>query len=75
MALPLALVPVPRVVVPSLNVTVPAAAEGETVAVKVTDAPNPDGFADEASVTVVFALFTVCVSTEDVVVLSFPSPP
>lgn len=31
-------VPVPNVVVPSLNVTVPVAADGETVAVKVTEA-------------------------------------
>ena len=68
-ALPLAIVPVPRVVVPSLNVTVPVAVEGETVAVKVTEEPNVDGFAEEASVTVVFALLTVWVSTEDVLVL------
>jgi len=30
-----------------LNVTVPVAAEGEIVAVKVTDEPNVDGFTDE----------------------------
>jgi hypothetical protein len=38
-ALPLLIVPVPSVVLPSLNVTVPVAAEGVTVAVKVTEAP------------------------------------
>ena len=48
---------------------------GVTVAVNVTEAPYADGFADEASVTVVFVLFTVCVSTEDVLPLSFVSPP
>lgn len=36
-ALPLLSVPVPKVVLPSLNVTVPVAAEGDTVAVNVTD--------------------------------------
>jgi molybdenum cofactor biosynthesis enzyme len=74
-ACPLAIVPVPSVVVPSLNVTVPVAADGETVAVKVTDEPKPDGLEDEATVTVVFALLTVWVKTEDVAGLSFPSPP
>jgi hypothetical protein len=37
--------------------------------VNVTDDPNADGFEDEARVVVVFALFTVCVSTADVLVL------
>jgi hypothetical protein len=45
------------------------------VAVNVTEAPNADGFADEASVTVVFVLFTVCVRVVDVLLLSFVSPP
>ena len=35
--LPLLSVPVPKVVLPSLNVTVPVAADGVTVAVNVTD--------------------------------------
>jgi hypothetical protein len=60
--LPLLIVPVPSVVVPSLNVTVPVAVVGDKVAVNVTDVPNPDGFADEASVVVVVALLTVCVA-------------
>jgi hypothetical protein len=38
-ALPLLRVPVPNVVLPFRNVTVPVAAEGLTVAVKVTDEP------------------------------------
>jgi hypothetical protein len=74
-ALPLLIVAVPSVVLPSLNVTVPVAVVGVTVAVNVTEAPNADGFADEASVTVVFVLFTVCVRVVDVLLLSFVSPP
>jgi hypothetical protein len=38
-AFPLLSAPVPNVVLPSLNVTVPVAAEGVTVAVNVTDEP------------------------------------
>jgi len=44
-------VPVPNVVPPFLNVTVPVAAEGVTVAVKVTELPYVDGFNEEVSVT------------------------
>lgn len=51
--MPLLRVPVPSVVVPSLNVTVPLAAEGDTVAVNVTDELYVDGFAEDASVVVV----------------------
>jgi len=68
-AFPLLIVPVPSAVLPSLNVTVPGAAEGETVAVNVTDEPYVEGLFDEANETVVFAFFTVCVSTEDVLPL------
>jgi len=74
-ALPLLIVAVPSVVLPSVNVTVPVAVVGVTVAVNVTEAPYADGFADEASVTVVLPLFTLWVSTEDVLLLSFVSPP
>ncbi len=74
-AFPALIVPVPSVVLPSVNVTVPVAVVGVTVAVNVTEAPYADGFADEARVTVVFVLFTVWVSTEDVLLLSFVSPP
>jgi len=52
-------VPVPTVVLPSLKVTVPVAADGVTVAVNVTGDPSPDGFADEVRLTLVFALLTV----------------
>jgi len=58
-AIPLLRVPVPNVVLPSLKVTVPVAAEGETVAVKATVTPDADGFDDEATVVVVFVLLTV----------------
>jgi hypothetical protein len=52
-ATPLAMVPVPMFVVPSLKVTVPDAVAGDTVAVNVTDAANVDGFSDDVSVVVV----------------------
>ena len=60
---------VPNVVPPSVNVTAPVAAEGVTVAVKVTEVPYVEGLADEVNVTVELALFTVCVSAEDVLLL------
>jgi len=68
-AVPLLIVPVPRVVVPSLNVTVPVAVDGVTVAVNVTEEPYADGFAEDATVVVVFALLTVCVNVEEVLAL------
>jgi hypothetical protein len=74
-AVPLLTVPVPNVVLPSMNVTVPVAAEGVTVAVKVTEEPYLDGFEDDATVAVVFTLFTVCVSDDEVLLLSLVSPP
>lgn len=63
-AVPLDNVAVPSVVVPSRNVTVPdgVPAPGPTavtVAVKVTLCPKVDGFSDELTVVVVFALLTV----------------
>jgi hypothetical protein len=54
---------VPSVVVPSLNVTVPVAVVEDNIALNVVTAPYEDGFADEAKVTVVAALFTNCVNT------------
>jgi hypothetical protein len=74
-AVPLLRVPVPSVVLPSLKVTVPVAVDGVTVAVKVSDAPYVDGFADEVTAVVVFALLTVWVRVDDVLALSFASPP
>ena len=52
--------PVPSVVAPSLNVTVPVAvplpgATAATVAVNVTPCPNTDGFAEDVTVVVVLA--------------------
>ena len=58
-AVPALRVTVPKVTVPFLNVTVPAGVPvycGKTVAVKVTDSPTVDGFADETSAVVVVAL-------------------
>jgi hypothetical protein len=43
--------PVPRIVAPSLNIAVPVAVDGVTVAVKVTEAPKVDGA--ELDVTIV----------------------
>jgi hypothetical protein len=52
--------PVPRVAPPSINVTVPVAVDGVTVAVKITELPYVDGSADDVTPIVVDALFTVC---------------
>jgi hypothetical protein len=68
-------VPVPKVVLPSLKVTVPVAADGVTVAVNVTDVPKPEGFSDDVKVVVDVALFTVCVRVVEVLLLSLASPP
>ena len=73
-------VPVPTVVAPSLNVTVPVGipAPGDvavTVAVRVTDWPKTVGFAEEVTVVEVLVLFTVCVRAAEVLVLKLPSPP
>ena len=61
-------VPVPMLVLPSKNVTVPVGTPPapETVAVKVTVCPQRRGISDEARVVVVAARFTVCVSAADV---------
>ena len=58
-------VPMPRLVTPSKNVTVPdglpePGATAATVAVNVTLCPNTDGFGDEVRLVVVLALLTVC---------------
>ena len=67
------------VLVPSLNVTLPVgtAVPGEfavTVAVKVTLWLRLDGLSDEVTVLVVPSLFTVCVSTEEVLGLMVELP-
>jgi len=70
-------VPVPMLVFPSKNVTVPVGTPPapETVAVKVTACPNADGFADEARVVVLAARFTVSVNVPDVLVAKVELPP
>jgi len=61
-------VPVPRLVAPSRNVTVPVGMPtGElTVAVKVTDWPKVDGFAEDTRTVVVAGLSTVNVAALEV---------
>jgi hypothetical protein len=70
-------VPVPTLVFPSKNVTVPVGTPPapETVAVKLTACPNADGLSEEASVVVVAARFTVCVNTGEVLAAKFKLPP
>ena len=76
-ALPPLSVAVPRVVDPFLNVTVPAGVPPleVTVAVKVTDWFNFEGLRDEVTVLELLALFTVWVSTGEVLPLKFVLPP
>src|SRR5216684_2488487 len=72
--------PQPVMVVPaSLKFTVPVGvpapgAVALMVAVKVTDWPNTDGFADELRLVVVDAWLTVCVSVALVLVVKLVSP-
>jgi len=83
-AWPLLRVPVPRMVVPSEKVTAPVGVppvDGLTAAVKVTDCPETEGFAEELTVVetlplplVVEATVTVCVRPVDVLPLKLPSP-
>jgi len=64
-------VPVPSEVVPEKKVTVPVAAEGETVAINVTLAPTAGVVVDAAStavVAVLVAALTVTVTALDVLV-------
>ena len=74
-------VPVPRVTPPSLKVTVPvgvplAGAVAATVAVKVTDCPKTEGFADDVTAVAELPLLTTCglVFSEPVLVAKFVSP-
>ena len=58
-----------------MPVAVPAPGEVTlTVAVKVTDWPNTDGLAEEATVVVVETWFTVWVKFAEVLVLKLASP-
>src|SRR5207253_1942429 len=72
--------PVPSVVAPSLNVTVPVGrpapgASTDTVAVNVTGCPNLDGFTLDVNDVEVSALFTTWLNVELVLVLNLESPP
>ena len=75
-ALPLLTVPVPRVEEPFLKVTIPVGvpAVDVTVAVKVTDLPNVDGFNEDATEVEVIAS-TFCSRTDDVLPLMLTAPP
>jgi hypothetical protein len=73
-------VPVPRVVLPSLKVTVPVGvpapgATAATVAVNVTDWPKTDGVPDVAIDVVVDAWLTTCEMAGEVLVVKLVSPP
>ena len=67
---------VPSVFVPFLKVTLPVGVPFEelTVAVKVTDCPNVEGFKLENSAVVVGTPFTVCTSTLEVLAKWVASP-
>jgi hypothetical protein len=70
----------PRVVVPSLNVTVPIGvplpgAITLTVAFRVTDWFKTDGFGVAVSAVVVEGTFTVCVTAVDVLARKLVAPP
>jgi len=72
---PPAMVAVPREVVPSRNCTVPVAADGDTLAVNVTDCPNVDGLALEVSVVVVLTDPGVIPNAKPAVAVSVPAVP
>lgn len=73
-ATPLVSVPVPRAVVPSRNVTVPAGVLPleVTFAVSVTVAPAVAGFGLAVSVVVVAAAFTTSETPADVLAAKLP---
>ncbi len=68
-------IPEPRVVAPSVNITVPVAVDGVTVAVKVAGLPYADGFIDDVTPVVVVALSTVCEMADEGDSVKFISPP
>ena len=65
---------VPIAVDPSSTCTVPVAALGDIWTLNGTLCPKADGFADDATVTVVAASLAVWVNTADVLVALFASP-
>jgi hypothetical protein len=62
----------PRLVLPSLNVTVPVGVPvpdaGVTLAANVTFCPRTEGLGDEVKDVDVPTILTVCISTDDVLV-------
>jgi hypothetical protein len=69
--------PVPSVVAPSLNVTLPVGVPAIVeviVAVNVTDCPNVDGLTDEMTAVTVAGKFTDCVTVFEVLAAKFASP-
>src|SRR5207253_569524 len=64
----------PSDVAPLKNCTVPVADDGETVAVKVTEAPMVEGFGLLPRTVDVASLFTVCVTLPEALALYVPSP-
>ena len=73
-ATPALMVPVPIVVAPSLNVTVPLGALPVTLAVKVTAPPALDGLAELDSVVALVTWFTTWFKAVDVLVRLPVSP-
>lgn len=76
-AIPPTNVTVLRLVAPSLKVTVPVGVPvvlDFTVAFKVTDCPNEDGFTEDVTRAEVAALFTVCASAAEVLPKSVALP-
>lgn len=79
-AVPLDRAAEPSVVAPSLKVTVPAGvpAPGATAATdaeSVTVCPKTEGLGAGVTLVVVLAGFTVCVKTEEVLLLKLALPP
>ena len=74
-ATPDEIVPVPSVVVPSLNVTTPEGADPVTVAVNTVAPPKVVGFVPDVRAVVEFDLVIVCVKADEVLVTLFVSPP
>jgi hypothetical protein len=66
---------VPITVAPSRNCTLPVAAAGVTVALKVTVCPATDGFKEEPSVVLAAAFDTDTVTGEEVLTSVPGSPP
>ena len=75
MAVPAARAPVPSVVAPSINVTVPVEAAPLTVALKVTEVPLEAGFRLDARVVLEETVPTVWVSVAEVDPALLVSPP